>query len=63
MQKESLAKEIVAFSNSFGGSILIGVDDKGNILGLTQLQQNKIEEWVMNVARNNVIPAIWILSL
>ena len=35
--KENLGKkfstEVVAFANSMGGKILIGVDDKGNILG------------------------------
>jgi ATP-dependent DNA helicase RecG len=53
---ESLAKELVAFSNTLGGVVLIGVDDNGQIIG-TQARPN-IEEWVTNVVRNNIIPAI-----
>jgi ATP-dependent DNA helicase RecG len=32
---ESLSAEMVAFSNGKGGQIFIGVEDNGNILGLT----------------------------
>jgi ATP-dependent DNA helicase RecG len=53
---ESLAKELVAFSNTTGGVVLIGVDDHGQIIG-TQTRTN-MEEWVANVVRNNIIPAI-----
>ncbi len=55
---DSLAKEIVAFSNSQGGLILLGVEDDGTISGLSETKN--YEEWVMNIARNNVIPAIQI---
>ncbi len=53
---DSLAKELVAFSNSGGGSIIIGVDDDGEILGIDPEWDG--ETWVANIARNNVIPAI-----
>jgi len=56
VRPESLAKELVAFSNTLGGVVLIGVDDNGQIIG-TQARPN-IEEWVANVVRNNIIPAI-----
>lgn len=52
---KELAEEMVAFSNSDGGMILIGVDDKGNIKGI---KDNKTEETVMNICRNNCIPNI-----
>jgi ATP-dependent DNA helicase RecG len=53
---DSLAREIVAFSNTNGGVILLGVEDNGEISGL---QGNKnFEEWAANTARNNVIPAV-----
>jgi len=57
LRPESLAKELVAFSNSNGGVILLGVEDSGQISGIDQSERN-LEEWVMNIARNNVIPAI-----
>ena len=53
---DSLAREMTAFSNSSGGVILIGVDDEGIIKGLTH--ERNWEEWVANIARQNVIPAI-----
>ena len=42
---ESLAKEIVAFSNMRGGSIWIGIEDNGDITGV---EDNKIEERIIN---------------
>jgi len=57
VRPESLAKELVAFSNSHGGVILLGVEDSGQISGIEKSNKN-VEEWVMNIARNNVIPAV-----
>ncbi|MBK5940006.1 hypothetical protein CCR96_12305 [Halochromatium roseum] len=56
VRPESLAKELVAFSNSLGGVVLIGVADDGAILGVTD--RALIEQRVINVARHNVVPAI-----
>ena len=53
VRPESLAREIVAFSNSSGGTILIGVDDDGQVTGIKD--RENIEEWVTNVVRNNII--------
>lgn len=53
---DGLAKEIVAFANTLGGSILIGVEDNGSISGVNNAPQ--IEEWVTNICRQNVIPPI-----
>ncbi|MEW6096759.1 MAG: RNA-binding domain-containing protein [bacterium] len=50
-----LARIIVAFVNSEGGIIFLGVDDNGIPLGITR---KKIEEWVMEVGRNNCYPSI-----
>ena len=55
VRSESLAKELVAFANNLGGRILVGVDDSGNVIGAKRLG---FEEWVMNIARNNVVPSI-----
>ena len=53
---DGLSKEIVAFANTLGGSILIGVEDNGVISGVTNPSQ--VEEWVANICRQNVIPPI-----
>lgn len=53
---ESLAREIVAFANSSGGIIIIGVTDNGIPRGIEV--DKSLEEWVMNIARTSVIPAL-----
>ncbi len=56
LRPESLAKEMTAFANGQGGMILLGVSDSGEVEGLDN--EKSYEEWVMDVARNNVSPAI-----
>ena len=56
VKAESLAKEMVAFANSQGGVILLGVTDQGGITGIPT--DFAIEEWVMNIVRDRVIPAL-----
>lgn len=46
LRPEQLAKEIVAFANSFGGRILIGIEDDGKVTGISR---ENIEEWIMDV--------------
>ena len=55
IRTEQLAKEIVAFANVQGGRILLGVEDDGEITGL---QNDKTQEWVLNVFRDKVHPQI-----
>ena len=47
---KSLAKEIVAFSNSQGGRIFIGVTDSGEIKGIKVT--NKLKSQIFDAARN-----------
>jgi ATP-dependent DNA helicase RecG len=54
---ERLAAEIAALLNLEGGHILLGVEDDGSISGLAR-EPVKTEEWVMQVARDHVLPAI-----
>ncbi len=51
----SLAGEIIAFANLDGGAIFIGIDDSGEI---KRCERKNFEEFVVNVCRNNVRPAI-----
>ena len=53
-----LAEELVAFLNIKGGSIFIGISDKGEITGIDMNRRSNLEESVMNVCRNNIIPPI-----
>ncbi len=54
---DELATEMAALLNLEGGVILLGVEDDGRISGLTRSRE-AAEEWVMNIARQNLQPAI-----
>ena len=56
VRPESLAKEMSALLNHRGGIILLGVEDDLEISGMTREHQ-KAEEWVMNIARENIEPS------
>jgi len=55
VKPDDLAKEIVSFLNFQGGKILLGVEDDGAISGVSRPD---VEEWVINICRNNVVPQI-----
>ena len=57
IDNRALAKELVAFSNSEGGHVLLGVEDDQSISGLTR-SRAKLEEWVMTTCRDKIRPAI-----
>lgn len=50
-----LAAELVAFSNLEGGMLLLGVESDGQVSGLIR---TNLEEWVMNVCRDKIRPAV-----
>ena len=59
-QKE-IAKEIIAFANSHGGIILLGVEDKtGDLLGLSYEQLQYISRELGNTAQEQIRPTIYI---
>jgi len=59
VDQKAIAREMVAFANTKGGIILIGVSDDLKIEGISN--EMKLEEWIANIARNNVVPAIDVL--
>ena len=54
---EKLASEMVGLLNLEGGHILLGVEEDQSVSGLTR-DQAKAEEWIMEVARTHVQPAV-----
>ncbi|MDE3257666.1 MAG: putative DNA binding domain-containing protein [Gemmatimonadota bacterium] len=52
---DEVTKEMSALLNLEGGFILLGVEDDGQISGLTRSQKDA-EEWLMNIAHNNLQP-------
>lgn len=55
LENHALAKELVAFSNLSGGTVLLGVEDDGSISGITR---QDLEEWVMTACRDKIRPSI-----
>jgi predicted HTH transcriptional regulator len=58
-----LAKEIVAFLNTRGGRIFIGVDDDGSIVGLTPEAVFSLANTVSNVCSQSINPPCSVLTL
>jgi ATP-dependent DNA helicase RecG len=55
---QSLSGELVAFSNSGGGRIFIGVSDDGTFSGLTREDMGRLNQLVANTSSNNVRPPV-----
>lgn len=56
VRPDALAKEMSAMLNFTGGRIFLGVEDDGEMTGLTR-DRKSAELWVKDVVRNNVQPA------
>jgi predicted HTH transcriptional regulator len=60
---DSLAHEIIAFSNSQGGVIVFGVQDKtGNITGLSFAEIREINSQIVNAASQKVFPPVFVTT-
>jgi ATP-dependent DNA helicase RecG len=56
---DAFASELIAFANSGGGQILLGVDDAGTIVGIDD--PRRAEERILNIGRNNCVPPMDLL--
>jgi ATP-dependent DNA helicase RecG len=54
----SLAQEMIAFSNTLGGMLIIGASDDGTISGLIREDMGRLSNLVSNVASQQVKPPI-----
>lgn len=59
---DALAQDIIAFSNTLGGSLFIGVDDDGTVTGLSADDVRRLNQLLSNAASQNVKPAVNPLS-
>ena len=55
---DSLASEMVAFSNSGGGQVFIGINENGAPVGLTREDMGRLNQMVSNAASQSVRPPI-----
>ena len=55
IENYKLAREIVAFLNTDGGMVLLGVENDGTISGIIR---PKLEEWVITTCRDKIKPPI-----
>lgn len=53
---DALAAEMVAFSNSEGGRILIGVTDAGELAGVPRAEVARINQLISNAASPTLYP-------
>lgn len=56
VQPDDLAAAIVAFANTDGGQLLLGVEDHGQVIGIAEGDRDRIAQTVDNVAFHNIHP-------
>jgi predicted HTH transcriptional regulator len=60
---DNLAHELIAFSNSKGGVIVFGVNDKtGELNGLSFSEIQQINQQIVNVASQKVYPPVYLVT-
>ena len=60
---DSIAQELIAFSNTQGGLILFGVNDKtGNVNGLSFSEIQEMNQQIVNIASQKVYPPVFITT-
>lgn len=55
---DALAAEIVAFSNTAGGKVFIGVRNDGSVVGLSGPDTDRLNQLISNSGSQNVRPAV-----
>ena len=53
---DDLDKEIIAFLNAHGGTIYIGIDDNGKVIGVPKSFKDEYDEKVSAILSNNIKP-------
>ena len=53
-----LSQEMVAFANTLGGLLIIGVVDNGEVLGLTPNDIRKLNQWIGSASTELIKPPI-----
>lgn len=56
--RDELAAEMIAFANSNGGRLLLGVTDDGRILGMSREQMAALDHLVVELSTDTIKPAL-----
>jgi ATP-dependent DNA helicase RecG len=59
---DQLAVEIAAMANSRGGRIIVGVNDRGQIVGLDPSQVRRLNQWISNAAAQKIEPPLFVTT-
>ena len=60
---DALAAELVAFANSGGGTLIVGANDAGEVVGLTAADISRLNPLLSNAASQSVRPPVNPISL
>ncbi len=60
--RDSMADEIAAFANAEGGTILIGIDDNREIVGIELQKLDQIEKTVVEICSESIEPTVHIFT-
>jgi len=55
---DSLAGDLVAFSNGDGGRLLVGVSDRGTVVGLDDADVRRLNQLISNTSTDSIRPSI-----
>ena len=59
---DALAAEMCAFSNSEGGIILVGLEDDGEITGMSNKQVSQLNQMISNAASQKIDPPVHVTT-
>ena len=60
--RDSMADQIAAFANSDGGTILIGIDENREIVGIDLPKLDRIEKTVVEICDDSIEPTVHIFT-
>ena len=62
IQPDDLAPSLVAFANTDGGQLILGINDKGEVTGISAEDLDRVTRLVDNVAFNNCDPPVTVIQ-